>query len=501
MTHDPTVFHRISDSVSTRSTWAGISSELLEQARGRVKAVALLMLIVTGLGTIFDLSYAGLVIGNIDPVWIAASVLGLGFSVAIFFVARGSKASHLTVLKLGLLYEITLCLILAVITPWMEWAETGSIPFVTWVPAIIIFFPLIVPSPPRVTLITAMAAAATRPLGLVLLVGLAGIEVPGVRWLASVLSPLFAAVLAYAGSRIIHGLNVDLSRARRLGSYTLDAKLGTGGMGEVWSAQHRLLARPAAVKLIRPEVVARDPEHQGAMLARFEREAQVTAALNSPHTVQLYDFGIEQGGSFYYVMELLDGLDLEAFVSRFGPLVPARAVHLLRQMCDSLGEAHSRELIHRDVKPANTYVCRYGRRVDFVKVLDFGLVKSRHERGDEEDQKLTAEHVVGGTPAFIAPEQVKGGEVDGRTDIYSLGCVAFWMLTGTPVFAGESALETMVMHVRDDPPRPSSRTELPVTPDLDRAMSESPGPRSTPGSGGRRICRGRRPKDPYGPRA
>jgi serine/threonine-protein kinase len=240
-------------------------------------------------------------------------------------------------------------------------------------------------------------------------------------------------------------------------------------MGEVWRAQHQLLARPAAVKLIRPEIVAHDPEHQGVMLARFEREAQVTAAMSSPHTVQLYDFGIEQRGAFYYVMELLNGLDLDALVTRFGALPPARAVHLLRQACDSLGEAHEHGLIHRDVKPANIYVCRYGRRVDFVKVLDFGLVKSRHQ-GDEADPALTAEQTVGGTPAFIAPEQVTGNDVDGRADIYSLGCVAYWMITGTFVFKMRSAFETMMMHVRDTPEAPTARTEQPVPAGLERVV-------------------------------
>jgi serine/threonine-protein kinase len=264
-------------------------------------------------------------------------------------------------------------------------------------------------------------------------------------------------------------MNVDLAEARRLGSYVLESRLGEGGMGEVWLAQHRLLARPAAVKLIRPDLVARDPEHQGMMLARFEREAQVTAAMSSPHTIQLYDFGIEQGGTFYYVMELLHGLNLEELVKRFGPLPPARAAYLLEQTCESLGEAHENGLIHRDVKPANIYVCRYARQVDFVKVLDFGLVKL-HNHGESRDLALTVDHSVGGTPAYIAPEQVAGDEIDGRADIYSLGCVAYWMLTGSYVFEGESALQTMVMHVRETPPAPSSRTDQRVPSALDRIV-------------------------------
>jgi serine/threonine-protein kinase len=239
-------------------------------------------------------------------------------------------------------------------------------------------------------------------------------------------------------------------------------------MGEVWKARHQLLARPAAIKLIRPETLGRDPGHQQVTLARFEREAQATASMHSPHTIQIYDFGIAQDGTFYYVMELLRGMDLEALVERFGPLRPARAVHLISQACDSLGEAHEHGLIHRDVKPANMYACHHGRRFDFVKVLDFGLVKSR-EKADE-DVRLTGENTVSGTPAFMAPEQILGREVDGRTDIYALGCVAYWLLTGGYPFRGKNAMETLAMHLEAAPPAPSVRAEQPVSPELDRVV-------------------------------
>ena len=148
-------------------------------------------------------------------------------------------------------------------------------------------------------------------------------------------------------------------------------------MGEVWRARHRLLARRAAIKLVRPDTFGGRADRKQAALARFEREAQATASLRSPHTVELYDFGISDVGTFYYVMELLDGLDATALVERFGPLPAERAIHILGQVCDSLGEAHAAGLVHRDIKPSNLYVCRYGRTVDFVKVLDFGLVKPR----------------------------------------------------------------------------------------------------------------------------
>lgn len=256
-------------------------------------------------------------------------------------------------------------------------------------------------------------------------------------------------------------------QARSLGSYRLEELLGRGGMGEVWRARHLLLARRAAIKLVRPEALGGDASSRQTMLARFEREAQATASLRSPHTIDVYDFGVSDQGTFYYVMELLEGLDAERLIRRFGAIPADRAVYLLRQVCDSLGEAHANGLVHRDIKPSNMYVCRYGRAVDFVKVLDFGLVKPRHAGATQ----LTAEQVVSGTPAFMAPEQVLGAkEADARSDLYALGCVAHWLLTGRYVFDGANAIHVMMEHVRATPLPPSKRTELPITPALDQLV-------------------------------
>jgi tRNA A-37 threonylcarbamoyl transferase component Bud32 len=249
-------------------------------------------------------------------------------------------------------------------------------------------------------------------------------------------------------------------QAREFGSYRLVAPLGRGGMGEVWRANHRLLARPAAIKLIRPELFgASGIEGRRATLRRFEREAQATALLRSPHTIQLYDFGVTDEGTFYYVMELLDGFDLETLVQRFGPLPWQRAIHLLRQVCDSLGEAHEHGMIHRDIKPANIYVCRYGRASDYVKVLDFGLVESRREGEDElGEPRVTKEGRFAGTPSCMAPEQIDARPLDARTDVYALGCVAYWLLTGKEVFEG-TGLRVMLHHVQTPPTPPSARTD------------------------------------------
>ena len=205
------------------------------------------------------------------------------------------------------------------------------------------------------------------------------------------------------------------------------------------------------MKLIRPELLGTDWRSRDRAIARFRREAKATALLGSTHTVDIYDFGLTEEGAFFYVMELLDGLSLETLVRRFGPVAPARAVHLLRQACHSLGEAHASGLIHRDIKPANIFTCRLGPDVDFVKVLDFGLVKRAEQT---ESTQLTGDHDTAGTPAYIAPEIALGQEdVDSRADLYVLGCVGYWLLTGETVFTGETPMATLIAHVQSTPGR------------------------------------------------
>jgi serine/threonine-protein kinase len=239
-------------------------------------------------------------------------------------------------------------------------------------------------------------------------------------------------------------------------------------MGEVWKASHLLLARPAAIKLIHSSAAGNGAARSDDMRRRFEREAQVIAQLRSPHTVTLFDFGVTKQGAFYYVMELLDGLDTDTLIRRFGPIPAERVVHILRQMCHSLSEADSCGLVHRDIKPANIFLCRYGEDYDFVKVLDFGIAKVAHDESPDANTVTTMLNVVQGTPAFIAPEQALGGaEVDTRADIYSTGCVAYWLLTGLPVFAADTAMKQLLAHAQSPPEPPSVRTELPIPPDLD----------------------------------
>ena len=233
-----------------------------------------------------------------------------------------------------------------------------------------------------------------------------------------------------------------------LGHYRLLEKLGEGGMGEVWRARHQLLARPCAIKVIRPDVLG-DAKREAA-IERFQLEARTISRLTSPNTVRLYDFGVSESGGFYFVMELLTGMDVASVVERFGPLPPERVVALLRQVCRSLAEAHAEGVLHRDIKPQNLFLCRLGLEVDVLKVLDFGLVKTLDDRAGQ----ITADGALTGTPSYMPPERVLGGAADERSDLYSLGCVAYWMLTGRPVFSGEP-MAVMIHHARTPPVPPS----------------------------------------------
>ncbi len=468
---------RRASSGSLRSARVTLPPELLESARARVRLVGLLFLIAGAVVQGVDVLVDGVdaLLGAPEGV---AQLLLTVLAGVLYAYARAPRVTPQRVLNAALSFEIAVCLLVSLMAPRNAYAaavELGALdhltdlfPFVTWTVPIIIMFPLIVPSPPRTTLWVALAAAATTPLGLALLDLTTGATVELRAYPHTLVSPAIAVAAAYFGSRMVYGLGLDVTRAREMGSYRLTELLGRGGMGEVWKAEHRMLARPAAIKLVRPDVFGAAGSEQARMvLARFEREAQVTATLRSPHTIELYDFGSTADGTFYYVAELLEGFDCDALIKRFGPLPAGRALHLLIQVCDSLGEAHARGLIHRDIKPANVFVCRYGRQVDFVKVLDFGLVKP-NARDTDHGAALTADGMVSGTPAFMAPEQVLGDRtLDPRADLYAVGCLAYWLLTGALVFEGATAMEIMIHHARTEPTRPSDRTELPLPASLD----------------------------------
>jgi eukaryotic-like serine/threonine-protein kinase len=235
---------------------------------------------------------------------------------------------------------------------------------------------------------------------------------------------------------------------KTIGAYRLRRLLGNGGMGEVYLAEHRLLKRPCAVKLIRSD---RRSSH---LVARFENEIQATAKLTHPSTVEVYDSGITDAGEPYFVMEFLPGLNLKDIVDRTGPMPADRVIHLLRQVCSALGEAHRHGMVHRDVKPANIFAAERGGIYDVAKLLDFGLVK--FTGAESSDVQVTRDGVVAGSPLYAAPEMTLGGDdVDARTDIYSLGATAYFLLTGRPVFDGEKALDVVLAHLREAPAPPS----------------------------------------------
>jgi len=254
--------------------------------------------------------------------------------------------------------------------------------------------------------------------------------------------------------------------ADKLGAYVLERQVGSGGMGEVWQARHRRLAFPAALKLIRRDSLdTRDPERARQ---RFIREAQAMAKLTSPHTVRVFDYGELDDGTLYYAMELIDGLNLEVLVERRGPLTPGAVVAVLLAACDSLAEAHRHGLVHRDVKPSNLLVCRAGDRADVVKLIDFGLVVDMAQ--DQGGPRLTQAGFVAGTPGFASPEQMRGEPLDGRSDLYALGCLAFWLLTRRQVFPASSLVEEMRRHLEEPAPSVARFAALQIPVGLDEII-------------------------------
>lgn len=456
---------------------SGLPPDVLAQSARRLRILALLYAVV-----FFMAGYFPALLSSGDRVRLFSRFIlwgpgAISMAVALLVAALTSipRIPLGAVLVIGLAFEVASSFGIAA----AEFLDPTALDFnahwlgLSWVAVWTLLFTVVVPSSPRRTVIAALGSVSSVPV----VVGfvIANNPVPGVtadKFFFGLVFPYLLVVgMAYVGARVIYALGKEVTRARALGGYRLIERLGAGGMGEVWRAKHYLLARPAAIKLVRPESLggASDTRRHRQIQERFGREAQATAMMRSPHTIELYDFGLANDGTFYYVMELLDGFDLEALVRRFGPIPAERAIKLLIQVCHSLAEAHGEGLIHRDIKPANVYVCRYGREVDFVKVLDFGMVKSQHEvEGEDAATKLTGDFALCGTPAFMAPEQVLGDRsADGRTDLYGVGCLAYWLITGQLVFTGRTPMEILVQHTQAVPVPPSARTEVNVPNALD----------------------------------
>jgi len=281
----------------------------------------------------------------------------------------------------------------------------------------------------------------------------------GERFVGGVPLPLVAVFIAVYGVHVIAAIRREAFKSRQLGQYQLTTKLGAGGMGEVYRAEHQLLKRPCAVKLIKPSKAA-----DADTLARFEREVQATARLTHWNTVEIYDYGHADDGTFYYAMELLPGLSLEELVRYHGPLPPERGVHLLRQVCKALREAHAKGLIHRDIKPANIIAAERGGVYDVAKLLDFGLVREQQAVAANSAERPGT---FSGSPLFMCPEQAKSYDrLDARSDIYSLGAVAYFLLTGRPPFEGDSMWEVINAHAQS-PLKPPAEVNPDIPTDLE----------------------------------
>jgi len=470
------------DTPTEQRTGAGrgraLPDDLLRQASRRVEIISLIGAVLWVLGPAFghlalratspgDLRWAQFL--PID----AIAIVSIAASLALYLYLRTGDRDPAFVMDLALAYMVAVAFAIGVMSHWGPPSPTppGGAPMITWTGPVVLMFAAIVPASPWKMLAAGFLAVSMNPAGMVLAkaAGVHHFDAP-----SSILAMHYPDYLllgvAVVISHVVTRLGQQVTREREMGSYRLGERLGRGGMGEVYRATHRMLARPAAIKLIRPEVLGAG-NGSAAQLAvvRFRREAEVAARLRSPHTVELYDFGVTQEGTLYLVMELLEGIDLETLVRRHGPLPSARVIHVLRQACESLEEAHTFGLVHRDIKPANIHVGRVGLHHDFVKVLDFGLVKSVVAAGND-DSLASAAGLTPGTPTYMAPEMAHGDRFDGRADLYSLGCVAYYLLTGQLVFEAETPIQVILKHLEQAPVPPSERTDNPVPPALEHVV-------------------------------
>jgi serine/threonine-protein kinase len=448
---------------STPAESGSLPEDLQRDQLMRVQALNSFGVVLWGLNFAMDAWLAPH--GDRGPYRLLIEALGASFSAIVALYARYGPAGRGAKIVLSVACMVPHAFALALLNSWTP--QPTTMRPLSGITVLILLFGMLAPARPRQLLAAAFVAAAMDPLA-VWIAHLRGLPVPSPLHAVLMFYPNYAcALLVAAPSCLLYRLGRQIREARALGSYELVDRLGGGGMGEVWRARHRLLARSAAVKVIRPELLNDAPSGRAAVVVeRFEREAQATAALTSPHTVRLYDFGLAGNGTFYYAMELLEGRDLESIVKSFGPMPAARAMHLIRQVCRSLAEAHAMGLVHRDIKPTNIFVCRQGLEHDFVKVLDFGLVKHTTRQRASAPQTMAATAL--GTPAYMAPEVILGGaEADCRADVYAVGCVAYFLLTGERVFEGKGTMAMMVRHVHDRPVPPSRKTRQPIPPEVD----------------------------------
>ncbi len=406
----------------------------------------------------------------------------LALSLGFFAVQRFGLVRKETLLDLGIVFQVSIAFAISMFETAIPWDPTDPVLGHSGVAIWLALCGLLLPNSPMKSGIAGLFSVLTWPVAYWLNLQLYGFTpLPSNRLVVWIAPIAIMAIWMHILNARMFSMQWKQLKAEELGAYRLDYVIGKGGMGEVWRAKHTMLARDAAVKLIRGDVLAGATGRQENLIRqRFEREARATASLRSPHTVALYDFGRTKDSTYYYVMELLDGIDLQTIVERFGPMPASRVVKVMQGVAASLEEAHHFGMVHRDIKPKNIVMAKIGMHYDFVKVLDFGLVKTRVT--DAEANLLTMDGVATGTPAYLAPEIAMGAEnIDGRADLYSLGCVAYFLLTGRLVFEEPTPTAMALAHVQKRPELPSERLGDTVPAGLEsivmRLLEKKPGDR------------------------
>ena len=465
-----------SGSAGLATSARAIPADLLKEASLRLGVLALLAAALWIVASVAGHVAYGAISSTSSWQWFGApdtiAALTAAASIGLFAYTRRTKRDPKFILNLGLGYLVLTSLAIALLMHWDPGnAPIAIVPSISWVGVMLLIFAAIIPTSRRKTVVAGIIAASMNPLSMI---------IAEARGTSRFGRPIDALVMHYPDfiligvavviSQVVTRLGQQVSKAREMGSYQLGDLIKRGGMGEVYRAKHRMLARPAAIKLIRPEMLGEKGEASTLAVKRFYREAEAAAILRSPHTVELFDFGVTDDETLYFVMELLDGMDLETMVREHGPLAPARVIHVLKQVCESLEEAHIQGLVHRDIKPANIHLGHVGIRDDFVKVLDFGLVKTVASSGVPDHSLATELGRTPGTPAYMAPEMALGEVVDGRADIYALGCVAYYLLSGKLVFDAENTFQMLAKHLRNDPVPPSLKGGVDIPQELERIV-------------------------------
>ena len=450
-------------------------------SRERLRSFSSVFLTFFIIGTILSLVLPFLLGTNRESYINVMTVLCAGlslFSGAVYFVTSSSKISDLEVVIIGFFYVNLGCLAMATAEVVLLSTHAASWDGISGMCIWLVLFPVMVPIHPKLALAAAIIGASTIPVSYSIGVAF-GIEPLSseqlVKWF---LPPYFCAGLSFYAAKRIHKWEEKIVKIQEelqeLGSYRLESLIAEGGMGKVWKASHKLLPRDAAIKIVSGKMLAKhDQDRVNELLSLFEKEAKAISTLESPHTVSLFDYGINQEGCLYYVMELLKGYDLASVITKFGPQPVGRVVHIISQACKSLEEAHSKKMIHRDIKPGNIFLCKVGVESDFVKVLDFGLVSALKNSSKKEDNKKAKS--VSGTPGFIAPELLKGEMLDSSADIFALGCVAYWLVSGHPAYNVKS-LKDPFSYVNMVPERLSVRARKQFPDDFEQIIQDTISP-------------------------